>query len=114
MTLGAFRYSWLSGFVFALLGLLAEPAEAAQPSQSGALTGIVTDGSGTAAVPGITVTLLRDGTGVATAVTDERGAFTFSDLQAGTYEVRASTGDDTSLANAAATSWWSTDLALMA
>src|SRR5262245_36266376 len=53
----------------------------------GSLTGNVTDPTG-AVVSGAKVEVLNVSTGVAkTAVTDERGGFLFSDLQAGVYKV---------------------------
>src|ERR1035438_10306047 len=53
----------------------------------GSLTGIVSDPSG-ATVPGAKVEALNVGTGIAKeTVTDDRGAYLFTDLQMGTYEI---------------------------
>lgn len=103
MPLGMFRRGWLSALVFALVSLFALSADAAQPVANGNLTGTVTDGSGSTTVPGITVTLSRGGTSVATVVSDDQGTFTFSGVEPGAYEVQASTGDNTSLARTSVT-----------
>ena len=53
----------------------------------GTITGTVTDASG-GLLPGATVTALNVGTGVTKAtIADERGAFNFSDLVPGVYDV---------------------------
>jgi hypothetical protein len=53
----------------------------------GTITGNVNDSTG-AALPGVTVQAKNTGTGVVkTVVTDERGAFVFSDLVSGIYDV---------------------------
>jgi len=53
----------------------------------GTITGIVTDASG-GLLPGVAVTALNAETGVSkSTVTDERGAFNFSDLVPGVYDV---------------------------
>jgi hypothetical protein len=58
----------------------------------GSLVGNITDPSG-AAVPGAKVRVVNSGTGfVREASTDERGAYLFSDLQPGRYEVTVSSG----------------------
>ncbi len=56
--------------------------------QGGALVGTVVDALG-AVVPGVTVTLLRDGEDAGEAVSEADGAFAFGDLAAGRYAVRA-------------------------
>jgi len=54
------------------------------------LTGNVTDASG-GAVPGARVEALNAGTGIAKeAVTDDRGAYLFTDLQTGAYKLTVS------------------------
>ncbi|PYV15423.1 MAG: hypothetical protein DMG07_09790, partial [Acidobacteria bacterium] len=56
----------------------------------GSLTGNVTDASG-GAVPGARVEALNAGTGIAKeAVTDDRGAYLFTDLQTGAYKLTVS------------------------
>jgi hypothetical protein len=70
-----------------VLFLLALPYPASAQVLYGSLTGNVTDSSG-AVVVGAQVEALNTSTGVAkTAVTDERGVFLFSDLQAGVYKL---------------------------
>lgn len=49
--------------------------------------GVVTDQASGAALPGVTVLLVQPGGGAQTAVTDEEGAYSFADLEAGTYTV---------------------------
>ena len=71
----------------ALLVLLVLAASAAARAQVlyGSLVGNVTDPNG-AAVTGAKVDLTNVATGdVTTAMTDERGAYTFHDLQVGVY-----------------------------
>src|SRR5215510_567028 len=69
------------------LGLLAMPRAAYAQVLYGSLTGNVTDPTG-AIVAGAKVEALNVGTGVSTSVvTDERGAYLFSNLQAGVYKV---------------------------
>jgi Carboxypeptidase regulatory-like domain/TonB dependent receptor len=64
----------------------------------GSLTGNVTDSSG-AAVAGAKVEALNIGTGVSTSiVTDERGAYIFSSLQAGLYKVTITSANFKALA----------------
>jgi hypothetical protein len=56
----------------------------------GSVVGNVEDGSG-AALPGATVTLVNKGTGLAlTTVTSAEGTYTFTNVQAGTYDVKVS------------------------
>ncbi len=56
----------------------------------GSVVGNVEDSSG-AALPGATVTLTNKGTGlVQTGVTGATGTFTFTNVQAGTYDVKVS------------------------
>ena len=69
--------------------LLAIGVEIPTPAQTlyGSLTGIVSDAS-SAAVPNVRVEALNVGTGIRkSAQTDERGAYSFNDLQVGTYKV---------------------------
>jgi len=76
--------AWI--FILVLLAL-AMPLAASAQVLYGSLTGAVTDQSG-AVVVGAKVEALNVSTGVAkTAVTDERGVFLFSDLQAGVYKL---------------------------
>ena len=76
--------AWI--FILVLLSLVMPRAASAQVLY-GSLTGAVTDPSG-AVVVGAKVEALNVSTGVAkTAVTDERGVFLFSDLQAGVYKL---------------------------
>ena len=74
------------GLVVVLLALgVAVPT----PAQTlyGSLTGIVSDASG-GAVPNAKIEALNVGTGIRkTAQTDERGSYSFNDLQVGTYKV---------------------------
>ncbi|MGH9833859.1 MAG: carboxypeptidase regulatory-like domain-containing protein, partial [Blastocatellia bacterium] len=83
----AIRYAppaWI--FILVLLSL-ALPSAASAQVLYGSLTGNVTDPSG-AVVVGAKVEALNVSTGAAkTAVTDERGVFLFSDLQAGVYKL---------------------------
>ena len=66
------------------------PAAAHAQVLYGSVVGNVEDSSG-AALPGATVTLTNKGTGlVQTAVTGETGTFTFTNVQAGTYDVKVS------------------------
>jgi hypothetical protein len=74
--------------VILFTGALAVPAAA--QTLYGSLTGNVTDPSG-AAVPKAKVDVLNVGTNVLkSAQTDERGAYSFNDLQPGTYKVTIS------------------------
>ncbi len=67
----------------AVIGLLPTPAHA----QTAELRGIVADGSG-AVLPGVTVTILNEATGVdRTIVTDNQGSFRAPALQPGTYTI---------------------------
>ena len=69
-----------------LIGAGALPA-AAQVSVTGAINGTVTD-STDAVVPGATVQLKDEGTGITKdAVTNESGSFEFRDLHIGTYQI---------------------------
>ena len=55
----------------------------------GSIVGIVTDGQG-ALVPGVTLTVTNTGTGLKVeTVTDGTGAYTFRNLQPGTYDMKA-------------------------
>ena len=73
----------------ALLALSCAPSANAQVLY-GSLTGNVTDTSN-AALPGVKVEALNQGTGVAAAATtDERGVYTFNNLQQGLYKVTMS------------------------
>src|SRR5215813_6912488 len=80
-----------------LLGL-ATPRGVAAQVLYGSLTGNVTDQSG-AVVTGAKVEALNIGTGVSTSVvTDERGAYLFSSLQAGLYKVTITSANFKALA----------------
>jgi Carboxypeptidase regulatory-like domain/TonB dependent receptor-like, beta-barrel len=73
--------------VAAVLLSVALAVPAAAQTLYGSLTGSVTDASG-AAVPRAKVDALNVGTGILkTSQTDDRGAYLFNDLQAGTYRV---------------------------
>ncbi|HEX7295934.1 MAG TPA: carboxypeptidase-like regulatory domain-containing protein, partial [Pyrinomonadaceae bacterium] len=73
-----------------VLSLLLVPAAAWAQVLYGSLVGNVTDPNG-AAVTGAKVDLANVATGdVTTAITDERGSYSFSDLQAGVYKVTIS------------------------
>jgi carboxypeptidase family protein len=72
------------------LSVLAVSQVARAQTLYGSLTGNVTDGSG-ASVPNAKIEILNVATGVSRqAVTDERGSYLVSDLQAGTYRVTIS------------------------
>src|SRR5258707_72627 len=72
------------------LALLAIPKIAGAQTLYGSLTGDVTDNTG-ASVPRAKVEILNVATGVSRqTVTDERGSYLVSDLQAGTYRVTIS------------------------
>lgn len=58
----------------------------AQTTTTGSIEGTVTDTTG-AAVPGVTVTVTRQGGRTATAVTNEEGIFRLPNLEPGTYTV---------------------------
>ena len=82
--------------VKAALGMLAVAAAAAGPARLdaqvlyGSLVGTVTDTSG-AAVPGATVTATNKETNLArTAVTGDTGTYSFTNVLAGTYDVKVS------------------------
>jgi len=66
---------------------------------AGGIAGVVTDGSG-GALPGVTVRVMREGAPAGTTVTDGRGAYRFTGLTAGSYDVMASlAGFTTATAN---------------
>ena len=72
------------------LTLLAFSSIAGAQTLYGSLTGNVTDTSG-ASVPNAKVEALNTGTGIVKqALTDDRGAYLFSDLQPGTYKITIS------------------------
>ena len=74
--------------VLVLAGVV--PAAAHAQVLYGSVVGNVEDSSG-AALPGATVTLTNKGTGlVQTTVTGATGTFTFTNVQAGTYDVKVS------------------------
>ncbi len=75
-------------WLFALLAALA-PVPAAAQIDTGTIVGRVQDATG-AALPGVTVTATRQGTGViASAETNASGEFVFPGLRIGTYAVAA-------------------------
>src|SRR5262245_34008512 len=58
-------------------------------TSNASLGGTVTDGSG-AYIPGVSITALNTGTGIAnTTITNEAGAYNFPSLQTGTYTLSA-------------------------
>ena len=76
------RMAWL----MAALMVLALPALAAAQTETGRITGMVTDESG-AILPGATVTATSASGTVHTAVTDSTGHFVLENLPPGSYEV---------------------------
>ena len=82
------------GFVALLVLVALGPMTPSGVAQTlyGSLVGNITDPSG-AGCPGAKVRVVNSGTGfVREAPTDERGAYLFSDLQPGRYEVTVSSG----------------------
>jgi Carboxypeptidase regulatory-like domain len=72
-----------------LMLLAAGTADLRAQSTTGRISGTVTDSSG-AVLPGVTVTVTQQGTGLArTAATDAAGAYVFVSLPVGTYDVSA-------------------------
>ncbi len=83
-----FFESVVAATLAAALGFL--PATATAQVLYGSVTGNITDGSG-AAVPGATVTIKDEATGLAlSAVTDSSGVYTIRNVTGGTYTLRAS------------------------
>jgi hypothetical protein len=80
-----------SGIALALAAAISWlPAPAAAQALYGSLTGTISDSSG-AAVPGATVTITNENTGLElTAVTDETGNYTIRNIAGGTYTLKAS------------------------
>src|SRR5918994_4715385 len=75
--------------VLAVLGILSMPADAAAQASNATLVGNVRDESG-GAVPGATVTLLEVRTNISrTAVSNEAGNYTFTNLSPGVYRIEA-------------------------
>jgi hypothetical protein len=75
--------------VSVLAALLLLPAGASAQFDAATVLGTVRDSSG-AVVPGATVTLKNESTGIsATAVTDENGSYQFLNVRIGSYSVRA-------------------------
>ncbi len=86
---GTVRSVALATAALLALGLAGAPRALAQNTAS--ISGIVTDGTG-AVVPGATVTVTRDETGVATQVsTNEVGTYTAAALELGQYTIEVST-----------------------
>jgi Carboxypeptidase regulatory-like domain/TonB dependent receptor len=78
---------WLVPLFRGLLAVILVPTVLQAQVLYGSLTGTVTDASD-APMPGATVVALNVGTGVAKeAITDERGDYSFTDLQPGVYKV---------------------------
>jgi len=78
---------WLTIPLIALALLLANPVLRAQSTNSGDISGTVTDNTG-AAVPGATVTVLNVDTGVSkTLLTNDSGVYDTSSIVAGTYKL---------------------------
>ena len=76
--------------LFVLTLFFATPQNSSAQVLYGTLIGNITD-SGNAVVPGAKVELTNLGTGsIRTMTTDERGGYTFTDLQAGNYKVSIS------------------------
>ena len=74
--------------LFAALALLSVPSRAAAQIQTGTITGVVTDEQN-AVLPGVAVTLTSEALiRPQTAVTNERGAFSFIALPPGIYRVK--------------------------
>src|SRR5271163_3724428 len=79
---------WLSTAALTLLILIFSPSAWGQ-AVTATLLGTVTDNTG-AAVPGATVTILENATGIPhTGTTNESGNYTFPDLPPGSYSVSA-------------------------
>jgi hypothetical protein len=80
----------MRAFIYTLLGLLLlTPAVTSAQTFTGSVRGAVRDADG-GALPGTTVTLTNEATGaVRTAVTNERGEFSFASVAPGTYTVAA-------------------------
>ena len=87
--IGRFKHKRTAVFtVFAfLMALMLSPATISGQVLYGSVTGNVTDPNG-AAVPGATVEITNINTGIKKdAMTDERGGYSFSDLQPGIYKI---------------------------
>jgi Carboxypeptidase regulatory-like domain/TonB dependent receptor len=81
------KLRWLTMMLVALLWAAVPNAVLAQSTNSGDISGIVTDNSG-AAIPGATVTVLNVETGVSkTYVTNDAGLYDTSSIVAGTYRL---------------------------
>jgi len=75
-------------FVALCLGIISTAPEATAQVLYGGITGAVTDSTG-ASVPGATVTITHKETNLSReAVSNETGIFTFTNVQAGTYDVK--------------------------
>ena len=84
------RHTWgrCIGFVALFLGIIATAPDATAQVLYGGITGAVTDSTG-ANVPGATVTITHKETNLSReAVSNETGIFTFTNVQAGTYDVK--------------------------
>src|SRR6059036_439881 len=69
--------------------LVAGAADLGAQSNTGRISGTVTDSSG-AVLPGVTVTVTQQGTGLSrSATTDASGAYVFVSLPVGTYDASA-------------------------
>jgi hypothetical protein len=78
---------WSAISLITLALMLASPVLLAQSTNSGDISGTVTDNTG-AAVPGATVTVLNVDTGVSkTYVTNDSGVYDTSSIVAGTYKI---------------------------
>jgi hypothetical protein len=74
----------------AAVALCLSPVPAGAQALYGSVTGTVSDDSG-AAIPGATVTVVNEGTGLAfDTVTDETGTYTVRNVAGGVYTMRAS------------------------
>jgi outer membrane receptor protein involved in Fe transport len=73
-------------WLMAVLMVLALPLVAAAQTQTGSVTGVVTDATG-GVLPGATVTIKSVSGAVKTTVTDSTGRYTIANVEPGSYEV---------------------------
>ena len=79
--------SWMALALSATISLF--PAPSGAQALYGALTGTIYDSTG-AALPGVTVTITNEGTGLQlTTVTDQTGTYTIRNIAGGTYTLKA-------------------------
>lgn len=90
MSLVPRRHSLIVAFAVLTLCHLATPPLASAQVLYGSIVGNVQDTSG-AAIPGATVTITNRETGLArTAVTNDTGGYTFTNVLTGNYDVKVS------------------------